>query len=151
MPEDNGYSAWKARLAPGHTIPHYYGDYVRWCFVSTAALSLVAMATWGPILPYNVVLQVAAAVLLILLAGFTSAKSLLSMIANGTVAAVSIILIETFAVELRIVNSAALFFAREAAVLLMIAALYFSVRTARNMMMGKVGHPDSPLEFIEEP
>jgi hypothetical protein len=71
------------------------------------------------------------------------------MIANATVAGVSVVLLESFAVLLHHAQSTQLFLAREAGVLLMLAALYFSVKTLRGMLTGKIGHQDTPLEFDE--
>jgi hypothetical protein len=150
----NGYSSWRAGIPANREIPHYYGDYVRTLFIAMAILSFVVMPLWGDLLPLGIVLQVSASLLLVLLAGFTSARNTYLMITNATVAGVSVVLLEYFAVMLRPLQSTQLFIARESGVLLMIAALYFSVKTLRAMMSGKIGHNDSPLEFdapIEEP
>ncbi len=146
---DNGYNSWKAGVAWSQEIPHYYGDYVRSLFIATAILSLLAMPMWGDLLPFSTVLQVAAALLLVLLAGLTSARNVHVMIANATIAAVSVVLLEYFAIVEREIASPQLFIAREAAVLLMLASLYFSVKTVRAMMDGKLGQADTPLEFEE--
>lgn len=131
-------------------IPHYYGDYVRSLFITMAILSFIAMPLWGSLLPLGIIPQVGAALLLVLLAGLTTAKNLPIMLVNATVSAVSVVLLETFAILLQHTQSIQLFLSREAGVLLMLGALYFSVKTVRAMMSGKLGHTDSPLEF-EEP
>lgn len=149
---ENGYSSWKSSLLFGDGIPHYYGDTVRQLFIATAVLSFIVVPLWGDLLPFvGVVPQVAAALLLVLLAGFTSAHNQLVMIANATVSGVSVLLIESTAIALRGQgeHASALFYAREAAVLLLIAALYFSIKTIRAMMTGKLGHADTSLEFDE--
>lgn len=144
---ENRYSSWRSSLAWDKDIPHYYGDYVRSLFIAMAVLSFVVMPIWGDLLPLGVVAQIGASVLLVLLAGFTSARNLYLMIVNATVAAVSVILLESYAVLLHPVQSMQLFIAREAGVLIMLAALYFSVKTVRAMVSGKIGHADTPLEF----
>lgn len=147
---EKGYSSWKSTIGWSRDIPHYYGDYVRSLFIATAILSLVAMPAVGNLLPealVSIFAQVGAALLLILLAGLTSPRSFIIMLANAVIAAVSVVLLESFAILLRQIDSVQLFVAREAGVLLMLAALYFSVKTVRGMMSGKIGHSDTPLEF----
>jgi uncharacterized membrane protein YjjP (DUF1212 family) len=148
----NGYTNMKSSLWFGESIPHYYGDYVRAFFIAMAGLSFVVTPLWGDLLPFGVVAQVAASLLLVLLAGLTSPRGYFVMIANATVAAVSILLLESAAIILRTLgpNATQLFMAREAGVLLLLGALYFSVKTIRAMMAGKLGHMDSPLEFTED-
>jgi hypothetical protein len=144
---ENRYSSWRSSLAWNDVIPHYYGDYVRSLFIAMAVLSFVVIPVWGDLLPFGIVPQIGASVLLVLLAGFTSARNFYLMLTNATLAAVSIVLLETYAVVMHPLQSTELFVAREAGVLIMLAALYFSVKTARSMMSGKIGHNDSPLEF----
>lgn len=150
MPD--GYTVWKSRLA-ADDIPHYYGDVVRILFITTAVLSLVATPLWGYLLPFvSTIPQIIAPLLLVLLAGLTSARSQLVLIADATVSGVSILLLQTAAIYYQGVgnNAQALFAAREVAVLLMLIALYYSIKTVRAMASGKMGHLDSPLEFAED-
>jgi hypothetical protein len=149
----NTYESWKGSLAWSGDIPHYYGDYVRSLFIAMAILSFIALPMWGDLLPFGIVAQVGAALLLVLLAGLTSPTGFLIMVTNATISAVSVVLLESFAVLYYGTQSSQLFFAREAGVLLMLAALYFSVKSVRGMMSGKVGHLDTPLEFevVPEP
>lgn len=147
---ENGYTAWKSSFWFGDGIPHYYGDKVRQYFIAAAVLSFIGMPLWGKLLPFLGTLpQVGAALLLIFLAGFTSPRNTLLMVANATVAAVSILLLESTAIiyEGLGAHPTELFFAREVAVLLLIGALYYSIKTVRAQMSGKIGRPDSPLEF----
>jgi uncharacterized membrane protein YjjP (DUF1212 family) len=145
----NGYSNWKNTLWVGDTIPHYYGDWVRTLFILMAALTFVVTPLLGDLLPFGVLPQVAASLLLVLLAGLTSPRSQVVMLINATLAGVSAFLLETYAILLGPSTNVSLFWARELGVLLMLAALYFSVKTLRAMMSGKMGHADSPLEFGE--
>lgn len=147
---EHGYSTWQSALDWKGDIPHYYGDYVRSLFITMAVLSFIVTPLWGDLLPFGVVPQVGASLLLVLLGALTSAKNTWVMIANATIAAVSVVLLEGYAIMLQHQQSAQLFLSREAGVLLMLAALYFAVKTARAMLNGKLGHKDSPLEFEEE-
>jgi hypothetical protein len=149
---ENGYTTWKSSFWFGDGIPHYYGDKVRQLFIGTAVLSFVVMPLWGDLLPFvGIIPQVGAGLLLVLLAGFTSARNVLVMIANATVSAISILLLESSAIALQNTGmyKSELFLARELGVLLMLGALYFSIKTVRAQLSGKLGHFDSPLEFDE--
>jgi hypothetical protein len=149
---ENGYTTWKSSFWFGDGIPHYYGDKVRQLFIGTAILSFVVMPLWGELLPFvGIIPQVGAGLLLVLLAGFTSARNVLVMIANATVSAVSILLLESTAIGLQNTGmyKTELFMSRELGVLLMLGALYFSIKTVRAQLSGKIGHFDSPIEFDE--
>ena len=143
----NGYSNWKSGIWTGDSIPHYYGDWVRGTFILMAVLSFVATPLWGDLLPFGIFAQVGAAILLVLLAGLTTAKNQLVMLANATISGISILLLQSYAMMTHATQTSQLFLAREAGVLLMITSFYFSVKTLRGMMSGKIGHQDSPLEF----
>ncbi|MGE5541143.1 MAG: hypothetical protein ACM3TU_02570 [Bacillota bacterium] len=145
----DGYTTWKSTVSWTRGIPHYYGDHVRFLFISMAVLSFVVMPLWGDLLPFGIFAQVGASLLLVLLAGLTNPRNFYVMLTNATISAVSVLLLETFAIALRQSQSIELFIAREAGVLLMLASLYFSVKTVRSMMSGKLGHADTPLEFDE--
>lgn len=146
---ENGYSSWKSTIAWNRGVPHYYGDYVRSLFIAMAVLSFVVIP-FGDLLPFGVVPQVGASLLLVLLAALMSPRDVMLMLASATISGVSVILLESFAILLRHSQSNEIFLAREAGVLIMLAALYFSVKTIRAMLTGKIGHEDSPLEFDNE-
>lgn len=144
---ENGYNSWRSTVSWSQGIPHYYGDYVRPLFIGMAVLSFVATPLLGDLLPFGIIPQIGASLLLVLLAGLTTPRSFSVMLVNATVAGLSVLLLETFAIMLHHAQSTELFLAREAGVLLMLGALYFSVKTLRAMMSGKLGHNDTPLEF----
>ena len=148
---NNGYTNMKDSLWLGEGISHYYGDYVRSFLIAAAALSFITIPLWGDLLPFGVVTQVGASLLLVLLAGLISPRAPYVMIAVATVSAVSILLLESAAIMLKGEgeNATALFLSREGCVLLLLGALYFSVKTVRGMMAGKMGHSDTPLEFYD--
>ncbi|MEK7602059.1 MAG: hypothetical protein AAB472_01045 [Patescibacteria group bacterium] len=143
----NGYNEWKVDMTSGKDIPHYYGDYVRTLFIVMAVVSFIATPLWGDLLPFGVIAQTVAPLLLVLLAGLTSAKNHYIMLINATISGVSVLLLESYAIIMHHTQSSELFFAREAGVLLMLGSLYFSIKTFRAMMSGKMGHFDSLFEF----
>ncbi len=138
------------RIYTWHDIPHYYGDYVRVLFVTTAVLSAVAIPVLGDILPFGTPVQVLSALLLVLLAGLTHPHSMMLFLYNILVSAIGVVLLESAAISLYRIDSLELFLAREAGALLMLFAFYFSVKTLRAMAAGKLGKLERPWEFEDQ-
>lgn len=136
-----------SRLFESHDIPHYYGDRVRELFVLSAVVSFVAMPLWGDLLPYGTLTQVAAGLLLVLLAGLTNPHSKSVLMTDAVVSGISVLLLETTAISMHAAQSSELFLAREATTVLLLVAFYFSVKTLRAMTLGKIGKPERPGEF----
>ncbi len=131
-------------------IPHYYGDYVRILFLSTAALAFFAIPVWGNMLEFGVIFEILAGLLLVLLAGLTSPQSKGVMMLNILVAALGAFMLELTAVSYQAKSSFILLSVREAGAILLIIALYFSVKTLRAMIQGKIGEAYNPEDFIHE-
>jgi hypothetical protein len=130
-----------------HDIPHYYGDYVRELFVAAAALTAVAIPVWGDLLPIGTSLQVAAALLLVILAGLTNPHGKIIMLYNATVATIGVFLFEVTAITYYSEQPFVLFTIRETAAILLLFAMYFSIKTMRAMSLGKLGKPDMPIDL----
>ncbi|OGC80795.1 hypothetical protein A2943_02865 [Candidatus Adlerbacteria bacterium RIFCSPLOWO2_01_FULL_51_16] len=131
-------------------IPHYYGDYVRQCFIAAAAISLLTIPMWGDLLPFGTLVQVGSAVVLVLLAGLTNPHGRVVLFLDATAAGLGLIFIEAAAINFYQTQSFMLFAAREAVALLLLLAFYFSVKTVRAMSMRQVGHPFRVGEFDEK-
>ncbi len=136
-------------LSRSPNIPHYYGDRVRELFVIAAVVSFVVIPLWGDLLPYGTFTQVIAGVLLVLLAGLTNPHSKAVLVADAIVSGVSVLLLETTAISLHLVQSTELFLARELSAVLLLVAFYFSVKTLRAMALGKTGKGARPNEFSD--
>lgn len=132
-----------------HDIPHYYGDYVRQLFLGCAVLSAVAIPVWGNLVPFGTVVQVASALLLVLLAGITNPHSKMVMLYNVVVSGTGVLLLESAAISFYSVDSTGLFVCREAAAIALLFAFYFGIKTLRAMSLGKVGRQERPWEFEE--
>ncbi|MDP3646326.1 MAG: hypothetical protein Q8R25_04525 [bacterium] len=131
-------------------IPHYWGDSVRVLFVTAAALAIVAIPLFGDLLPYGSRIEIISAVVLVILAALTNPHSQSIMIINAVVAAVGVVLYEQAAVSLYSGDGPLLFVARGTVALLLLFALYFSVKTIRSMMLHKIGHAETFGEFVDE-
>jgi hypothetical protein len=133
-----------------HDVPHYYGDTVRSLLIATAVISALAIPLLGDLLPYGTTAQVACTIALVLLAGLTNPHGKIVSILNTTIAAVGAFLLESAAVTLYSNDLLLLFMAREAAALLLLFALYFSVKTVRAMFSGRIGKDEPIDEFDAE-
>ena len=123
-------------------ILHYYGDSVRQLFVLSALIFVVVVPLWGDLLPFGAqgaLLQIAIAIGLVILAGFTSPRSMLSIVLDLFAAGIGAFLLEAAAISFYRTDSWLLFFARELVAVMLLFALYFSVKTLRAMLVGSIG------------
>jgi hypothetical protein len=135
-------------LTPVSTkIPHYHGDIVRGLFFAMVAISFAAIPLVGHILPFGDFFEVISGIILIILAGLTNPHSRWVMVLNIIVSAVGAGLLELAAFALRTGDAVPLLLVRETGALVMIAALYFSVKTVRAMAQGKLGEAPQSWEF----
>ncbi len=130
-----------------HNIPHYYGDHVRMLFLGAALVSFIVMPLWGNLLPFGTFAQVAAGLLLVLLAGLTHPRGKVVLLINAFFAGVSVFLLESMAITHYASESLELFLAREASAILLLVAFYFSVKTFRALQLGKIGKSERLGEF----
>lgn len=128
-------------------IPHYYGDSMRLTFIATAILYAVAMPLWGNLLPFGDMTGILLILILVFLAGITNPHSLILMLVNVTVSGIGVFLFQVTAISFYKIDSAIVFFLREVVVLLLLFAFYYSVKTARSMILGKIGVEGKPGEF----
>jgi hypothetical protein len=133
------------------SVPHYHGDKVRRLFIASAALSLIVIPLWGNILPFGMAAQISAALLLVLLAGFTNPHGRFWIACDIAIAAVSVFLLESAAIIYFHTDSSVLFFAREAEAILLLFALYYGVKTLRAMLLHTVGAEPTEEEFEQKP
>ena len=133
-----------------YSVPHYYGNTVRMLLLTCAALSAIAIPLVGNLLPFGVLPQVGLSLLLVLLAGLTNPHGTISMVCNAVVSGVGVLLLESFAISGYPTASAGFFIASEALSLMLLFAFYYSIKTLRAMMLGKLGAWEQPEEFTNE-
>ena len=103
---------------------------------------VVVVPLWGDLLPFGeqgALLQIAIAIGLVILAGFTSPRSMLSIVLDLFAAGIGAFLLEAAAISFYRTDSWLLFFARELVAVMLLFALYFSVKTLRAMLVGSIG------------
>ncbi len=123
-------------------IPHYHGDSVRQLFVVVALIFVVVVPLSGDLLPMGQqgsLVQIAIALGLVVLAGFTSPRSMTSIILDLAAAFLGAFFLEAAAISFYRTDSWFLLFAREASAAMLLFALYFSVKTLRAMLVGSIG------------
>ena len=69
------------------------------------------------------------------------------MVYDVVVSGLGVFLLESAAISFYAADTAQLFVAREVGALILLFAFYFSIKTLRAMMLGKVGKMERPWEF----
>jgi len=131
-------------------IPHYYGDYVRLIFVAVAAIAALAIPIYGSVLPIGTFAQVAGIIILVSLAGMTNPHGDLVLWADAFVAGMGVLLVENTAITMYSQDEFSLFVIREMVVLLLLVALYYSIKTVRAAANHRIGRYDRPGEFNDQ-
>lgn len=138
-------------LAPGPRIPHYYGDYVRQIFMGCAAIMLVFSPFVSSDFPMALPFEIGGAIIIAILGALTNPTRQISMIANAMAAGVGVVVYELLALNAFYSGAMIAFIQREAIAIAFLFALYFSLKTFRNMqfrILGKRG--DSLGELNQE-
>lgn len=128
-------------------IPHYYGDVVRQLFIVAAALMLITAPFYASTLKVELPFEIAGALVLIALAALANPHSKLIMMGNAVVAGVGLVIFQTWALYTYSEASWMQFILREVLAVLFLAAFYFSMKTLRAFLLGKVGKHWEAGEF----
>src|SRR5690348_7517334 len=112
-------------------IAHYYGDFVRQLFIFSAILLAVAIPIGGDLLPFGLFFQIATVIVLVVLAGLTAPKSETVLLMDALVAGLGLLLVEGMAISNYQSQSFLVFLTREAVAVMLLFALYYSIKTIR--------------------
>ncbi len=134
---------------PFGTVRHYYGDAVRILFVAAAILTGVAIPLSGE-LQSGIVLGAPIIVALLVLAGLTNPHGRSVLIANAIASGLGVVISQYIAIQAYDQDFFSFFAFMEFISILMMAALYFSVKNVRAMASHKIGQIDGVGEFDEE-
>jgi hypothetical protein len=119
-----------------YSVKHYYGDTVRQLFLMAAALMLVGAPFYSNNLTVELPFIVFGAVALIAVAAFTSPVKQNAIRADAVAAGVGLVIFEVWALWNFQTDPIYKFVLREALALIFLAALYFSTKTLRGMLLG---------------
>ncbi len=135
-------------LNHGPALPHYYGDYVRQIFMLNAAIMLVISPFLAPALPSALVFEISGAILIAILGALTNPARKISMLANAAAAGIGIVTYELLALNSLSEGAQIAFVVREAIAVAFLFALYFSLKTLRNMIVQRIGKKNQFGEFV---
>ena len=135
----------------GPTLPHYYGDYVRQIFMLCGAIMLILAPFLDSTMPALLPFEIGGALIIAILGALTNPQNQLSMLANAIAAGVGVVMYELLALSLYGSGSMLAFLEREVLAVFFLFALYFSLKTLRNMVLHHIGKRDTFGDFAEEP
>lgn len=133
---------------PFGTLRHYYGDVVRVFFVAVAILTGLSIPFSGDIAA-AVLSGVPAIVVLLVLAGLTNPHGKIVLILNVLASAAGLIFTQLIALSSYAGENYIFFALFEFMSVLLMAALYFSVKNVRAMVTNKIGRVEGVGEFDE--
>lgn len=117
---------------------HYYGSLVRRLFVLAGIILLINIPIDRELIQFYIVFGVIFALLIILLAAFTSPLNKWAMIGDLVASAVSFIVFEYLAIARQLQIDSFfdyLFLVRQALAIIFIVAVYFSAKTVRGLII----------------
>lgn len=132
----------------GPAIPHYYGDYVRQIFMGCGAVMLVLAPFLASSFPAILPFEIGGAIVFVILGALTNPRNSLSILANAIAAAIGVVVYELLALSLYFQESYLAFIQREMLAIAFLVALYFSLKTFRNMVLGRIGKRSTYGEFM---
>lgn len=137
-------------LATGPRIPHYYGDYVRQIFMGCAAIMLVFSPFVSSDFPMALPFEIGGAIVIAILGALTNPKRQISMIANAIAAGIGVVVYELLALNAFYAGQMIAFIEREAIAIAFLFALYFSLKTFRNMVFHMLGKQNTVGDLMKE-
>ncbi len=139
-----------APMQTGPSVPHYYGDYVRQIFMLCAAIMLVVApflaGNSSALLPF----EIGGAIIIAILGALTNPRNQISMLANAVAAGVGIVIYELLALSLYADGHMISFLVREMLAIAFLFALYFSLKTFRNMVFHMIGKRTSITSYYRK-
>jgi hypothetical protein len=136
-------------MHPEPSVPHYYGDYVRQIFLLCGAIMLVFAPFLSKTAPGALPIEIGGALLVAILGALTNPMRQISMVANSIVAAVGVVTYELLAINAYYSGAMLAFIEREILALAFLFALYFSLKTLRNMMHRLIGKRTKFGDFVD--
>ena len=134
-------------LHMGPHIPHYYGDYVRQIFMLCGAIMLVCSPFLSSSFPAALPFEIGGALVVAILGALTNPARRISMLADAVVAGIGVVTYELLALNAYYAGAILAFIEREALTIAFLFALYFSLKTIRNMAFHMIGRKERSGDF----
>ncbi|MHB1086293.1 MAG: hypothetical protein ACYCZ0_00925 [Minisyncoccota bacterium] len=133
---------------PFGTLNHYYGDAVRMLFVAVAIMTGIAIPFSGE-LRMGALIGAPSIVVLLILAGLTNPHGKVVLALNALVAGVGVVFTQLIALAAFGASGYPFFAFMECMSVLLMTALYLSIKNVRAMAAHKIGKVDGAGEFEE--
>jgi hypothetical protein len=130
-------------------ISHYYGDAARQCLLAAAALMAVGAPFYSDDLAIEMPFIVLGTLVLVCIAALTSPWKQTIISAAAIASGVGLVIFEMWAFLGYSESTLIQFVLREAISLTFLFALYFSTKTLRAMITGRMGERDTALDFTQ--
>jgi len=132
-------------------IPHYYGDIVRQLFLGLVVLMMVGAPFFADDLAAEFPFIILGSIVIAGLAALTNPVKNWVMYLNVIAAGVGLFMFETTALAAYSAENPISFALRQAIAVIFLFAFYFGAKTARAMLMGKIGEVPSEEDFGKKP
>ena len=136
-------------LHMGPHIPHYYGDYVRQIFMLCGAAMLIFSPFLASSFPASLPFEIGGALVVAILGALTNPARRISMLADAAVAGIGVVTYELLALNAYYAGAMLAFVEREALAIAFLFALYFSLKTIRNMAFHMIGKNERLGDFTD--
>ncbi len=133
-----------------NSISHYYGDAVRQLFASTAALMLIGAPFYSDFLRAELPFEIAGALALVALAALMNPHNKSIFVVAAIASGIGLTVFEMWALYSYHDSTWAQFVLRELISILFLAGFYFSMKTLRAFLLGKIGKHNSVGEFEKD-
>ena len=133
------------------SVPHYYGDIARQLMIAGVALMMATAPFYADSLRTQFPFEIAGAIAIVGFAAFTTPFKLSIVLCDAILSGLAVAIFGAWAFFGYDQISGIAFVLRDAIALIFLFAFYFSLKTARAMMLHQVGKPDSTAEFRRMP
>jgi len=138
------------RTRSGLGIPHYHGDIIRQLLMFVAGVMLVASPFYTTDLKLQFPFILIGAVVFVAVAALTNPHNTNIIVADAVASGVGLLIYQTWALFNYADSSWVEFALREGIALILMTVFYFSMKTLRAMLLGKVGKREEVGEFDTE-
>ena len=130
-------------------IPHYHGDVLRQLFIAAVILMLVGAPFYANALQIQLPFLIIGALVLAGLAALANPHKKWIFVVSAIAAGAGFVIYELWALQQYAGSSWVQFILREVIALVFLIAFYFSMKTVRAFMLGRLGKHDEAGEFDE--
>lgn len=128
-------------------IPHYHGDVIRQLFIAAVVLMLVGAPFYAGALQVQLPFLIVGALMFAGIAALANPHKKWIFVASAVAAGTGFVVYELWALQQYAESSWIQFILREVIAIVFLIAFYFSMKTVRAFVLGRVGKHDEAGEF----